>query len=200
VEEHFLNDRLSLDATVFRSRYRDLIVTLGGSLASLSQYSADNLANARAEGTELSGRFRPFSWLSLSGNYTWLETKVLSLDGGSGLVEQYYTLGQPLFRRPKHSGAFVATFHRGRLDANVVGNARGRTLDVEPNLGAAGGAFNNPGYRVVGVNLNYRVRGNVTFYVNVHNVFNRRYEEIFGYPAPLVNLVAGVKWNLSRAR
>ena len=33
IEEQFLNGRLSLDATWFRNRYRDLIVGLGGSLA-----------------------------------------------------------------------------------------------------------------------------------------------------------------------
>jgi outer membrane cobalamin receptor len=200
VEQRFWNDRLSLDATYFRSRYRDLIVSLGGSLASLSRFSTDNIANARAEGTELSGQFRPSSWISVTGSYTWLDTKVLSLDGGSGLVQQYYTVGQPLLRRPKHSGSFLATFHRGRLDANITGYTRARTLDVEPNFGASAGEYNNPGYRSVGVNLNYRIRGNMTVYANVHNVLNARYEEIYGYPAPLLNVVAGVKWSLSRAR
>jgi outer membrane receptor protein involved in Fe transport len=200
VEQRFWNDRLSVDATWFRSRYSDLIVSLGGSLAKLSQFSTDNLANARAEGTELSAQLRPSSWLSVVGSYTWLDTKVLSLDGGSGLVQQYYTLGQPLFRRPKHSGSLLATFHRGRLDANIAGYVRARTLDVEPNFGASAGVYNNPGYRSVGVNLNYRVRGNMTVYVNVHNALNQRYEEIYGYPAPLLNVVAGVKWSLARAR
>jgi outer membrane receptor protein involved in Fe transport len=200
VEQRFWNDRLSLDATWFSSRYSDLIVSLGGSLSALSRFSTDNLANARAQGTELSGQLRPVSWFSLSGSYTWLDTKVLSLDGGSGLVQQYYTLGQPLLRRPKHSGSFVATFHRGRLAANIVGYGRSRTLDFEPSFGASAGIYNNPGYKNVGINLNYRLRGNLTVYANVHNVFNQRYEEIYGYPAPLLNVVAGVKWSLSRAR
>jgi outer membrane cobalamin receptor len=200
IEQRFLNDRFSLDATWFRSRYRDLIVSLGGTLAKLSQFSTDNLANARAEGTELSAQARPLSWISVTGSYTWLDTKVLSLDGGSGLVQQYYTLGQPLFRRPKHSGSLLATFHYGRLDANIAGYTRSRALDVEPNYGASAGVYNNPGYRSVGVNLNYRVRGNFTVYVNVRNALNQRYEEIYGFPAPLLNVVAGVKWNLARAR
>ena len=90
-----------------------------------------------------------------------------------------YTLGQPLFRRPKHSGSLLASFHRGRLDANISGYARSRTLDVEPNFGAPAGIFTNPGYRNVGINLNYRVRGNLTVYANVHNALNQRYEEIY---------------------
>jgi outer membrane cobalamin receptor len=50
------------------------------------------------------------------------------------------------------------------------------------------------------VNINYRLRGNLTLYANLHNALNRRYEEIYGFPAPLLNVVAGVKWSLARAR
>jgi outer membrane cobalamin receptor len=200
VEEQFLNGRASIDATWFHNRYKDLIVGLGGSLAKLSAFQSDNVSNARAEGVEMTGRFRPSSWVSLNVNYTWLESEVLDLNGGAGLVQQYFYLGQPLIRRPKQSGGAIATVHYGRMDANVYGYARGRSLDVEPNLGASGGEFWNPGYTNVGINLNYRVRGNLTAYVNLRNALNRRYEEIYGFPAPLLNVVAGVKWSLARSR
>lgn len=200
VSQRFLNDRLSLDATWFNNRYKDLIVSLGGSLATLSQFSTDNVANARSRGAEVSGQFRPNSWLNLTGSYTWLDTEVLSLNGGNGLVQKYYYLGQPLLRRPKQSGSMLATFHRGKLDANVAGYFRGQTLDVEPLYGAGGGLFKNPGYRNFSINLNYLVRHNITIYVNVRNVLDQRYEEIYGFPAPLLNVVAGLKWSLSRAR
>jgi len=200
IEEQFLNGRASLDATWFHNRYKDLIVGLGGSLAKISAYQTDNVSNARAEGVEMTGRFRPSSWVSLNVNYTWLDSEVLALNGGSGLVQQYFYLGQPLIRRPKQSGGAIATVHYGRLDANLYGYARGRSLDVEPNIGASGGEFWNPGYTSVGINLNYRVRGNLTAYVNLRNALNRRYEEIYGFPAPLLNVVAGVKWSLARSR
>jgi len=51
-----------------------------------------------------------------------------------------------------------------------------------------------------GINVNYRVRGNLTLYVNLRNALDRRYEEVYGFPAPLLNVVAGVKWSLARAR
>ncbi|MDP9054491.1 MAG: TonB-dependent receptor, partial [Acidobacteriota bacterium] len=104
VEQQYLSGRASLDATYFHNRYKDLIVGLGGNLAVLSHYQTDNVANAMAKGVELSGRLRPVTWILLSANYTWLESEVLSLNGGSGLVQQYFYLGQPLLRRPKHSG------------------------------------------------------------------------------------------------
>jgi outer membrane cobalamin receptor len=184
----------SLEATFFRNRYQDLIISLGGSLTSLSHYTTDNLASARSRGLETSAGVRPTRWLQISGNYTWLETSVLSP------VQRYFTAGQPLPRRPKHSGAMLATFRYRKLDANLTAGFRGRTLDVEPNFGASAGFFRNAGYQNIGLNLNYRVKGNLTLYANLHNLVNQRYEEAFGYPAPLFNLTAGMKWSLARAR
>ena len=200
VEERFLSGRLSLDATWFRNRYKDLIVSLGGSLSEISQYQTGNLANSLSKGVETSARFRPKSWISLTGNYTWLESAVLSLTGSGSLVQEYFYLGQPLLRQPKQSGSAVVNFQYGRLAVNLVGYFRGHDLDVEPNYGASEGLYWNPGYMSAGVNVNYRVRGNLTAYANLRNALDRRYEEIYGYPAPLLNVVAGLKWSLARAR
>jgi len=199
-ERRFLNDRLSLDATWFYNRYRDMIVSLGGSLSSLSQFYTDNLANARAEGIEATARFRPTRWISLTGSYMWLESEALALDGGSGLIQKYFYLGQPLLRRPKQSGSLTASFHYKRLDTNLVGYFRGKTLDVEPNFGASAGLYWNPGYEYLGINVNFRVKNRITVYANLRNALNQRYEEVYGFPNPLLNVVAGVKWSLARSR
>ena len=200
IEQRFLGGKLSLDATWFHNRYRDLIVSLGGSLSTLSQFSTGNLANAQAQGIETTAQLRPARWISLNGSYTWLESQVLSLNGSTGLVQTDFYLGEPLLRRPKQSGSFVMTLRHGRADLNLVGSWRGHTLDVEPNYGASAGLFANPGYQNLGVNLNVRVRGNLTAYANLHNALDQRYEEIYGFPAPFLNVVAGLKWNLARAR
>jgi outer membrane cobalamin receptor len=200
IEQRFLNNKLSLDATYFHNNYRDLIVGLGGSLAVLSQFYTDNLAKANAEGVEASARFRPATWISVTGNYTWLETEALSLNGGIGLIQQYFYPGQPLLREPKQSGSAVVTFHYGKVDANLTGYFRGRDLDVEPNYGASEGLYWDPGYVNVGINVNYRLRSNLTLYGNLRNALDRHYEEIYGFPAPFLNVVAGVKWSLARAR
>ncbi len=200
VEQRLFGNKLSLDATWFQNRYHDLIVSLGGSLSKLSQYSTGNLANARAEGIETSAQFRPTRWLSMNGSYTWLESEVMSLNGSTGLVQNYYYLGQPLLRRPKQSGLFVTTVRYGRADVNLTGNWRGHTLDVEPNYGAYAGFYKSAGYQNAGININLRVRHNLTAYVNLRNALDQHYEEIYGYPAPLLNVVTGLKWNLARAR
>ena len=129
-EQYFLGNKLSLDATWFHNRYQDLIVSLGGSLSELLNYSTGNLSNARAEGMENTALFRPTNWLSMNGSYTWLESEVLQLTGSTGLVQQYFYLGEPLLRRPKQSGSFVVSVRHGRADVNLVGSWRGHTLDV----------------------------------------------------------------------
>ncbi len=196
IEQRLLNNRLSLEANYFYNRYSDLIVFLGGSLAHISSYRSDNLNNARAAGAEFISELRPARWISLAGSYTFLETRVLATTGTNGLAQQYYYLGQPLPRRPKHSGTLTSTFQYRKLTANVVGYFRGTTLDIEPNFGPSAGFYRNPGYQNIGFNLNYHAGHGVIVYGNLRNGLNRRYEEIFGYPSPILNFVAGIKWSL----
>jgi outer membrane receptor protein involved in Fe transport len=93
----------------------------------------------------------------------------------------------------------VTTFQYKKLAANVVGYFRGETLDVEPSYGISAGVFRNHGYQNLGVNLNYAAGHGITLYANLRNALDQRYEEIYGYPSPLLNFVTGVKFSLQRA-
>ena len=196
IEQKLLHRALLVDATYFYNRYYDLIVTLGGSLTTLSHYQSDNLANSRAQGAEFSASVRPARWIFLAGSHTLLQTRILALDGSSGLAPRYFQVGQQLTRRPADSGSFVATFTQGRIAADLTGYFRGRTLYEEPSYGASNGLFWNPGYANIGVNLNYSLGHGVTAYGNLRNALNRYYEEVFGFPSLHLNFVAGLKWRL----
>ncbi len=200
VEQRVLHDKLSLDATYFYNRFYDLIVSLGGNLAVLSAYQTDNLSNARAQGAELTGRLRPARWMSLSASYTYLDSRVLSLNGSSGLAPIPFSFGQELIRRPANSGSFVSAFTRGRVSANLTGYFRGSDLDVDPTYGASAGLYANPGFFALGVNLNVRLGAGLTAYGNLRNALNESYEEVLGFPAPKLNFVAGLKWALPKSR
>jgi outer membrane receptor protein involved in Fe transport len=200
IEERFFHNWLSLDGTYFHNQFHDLIVVLGGSLAQLSHYESDNLANSRAQGAEFSAKLRPARWLFVEGSYTLLQTEILSLDGGAGLAPAPFYVGQELIRRPRNSGSTLVSFHKRRVSANVAAYYRGSLLDVEPTYGASDGLFRNPGYANVGINLNYSVGRGATIYGNLRNALNERYEETFGYPSPRLNFVTGVKWALPKRR
>jgi outer membrane receptor protein involved in Fe transport len=184
---------VSLDATYFYNRYYDLIITLGGSLSTLSHFTSDNLANSRAQGAEFSARVRPARWMLLTGSYTLLKTEILAVP------PRPFVTGQPLTRRPDNTGSAVAMFTRGRVSADVTGYFRGKALYEEPSYGASNGLFWNPGFANVGVNLNIALGHGVTAYGHLRNALNRQYEEVFGFPSPKLNFVAGMKWSI-RAR
>ena len=189
IEQRLFHNHVSLDATYFYNRYYDLIVVLGGSLTHLSSFQSDNLANSRAQGAEFAVRFRPARWISVAGAYTFLDSEILSLRGSTNLAPQYFVVGQPLARRPRHSGTMVATFSRGKLSANATGYFRGKALDVEPNYGPAYGVFYNPGFANFGLNVNYALTRGVTLYGNLRNALNWRYEEALGFPSPIMNFL-----------
>jgi len=200
LEQKLFGNLLLLDATYFYNRYYDLIVTLGGSLAQLSSYESANLANSRAQGVELSASLRPGRRLFVTGSYTLLGTRILSLDGSTSLAPLPFQVGQPLTRRPKNSGSVVATYTRGRVTADATGYFRGKTLYEEPTYGATDGLFWNAGFANVGINLNFALGRGVTAYGSLRNALNWHYEEVFGYPSPRLNFVAGLKWKISRAK
>lgn len=199
-EQHLLNGKLRLDATYFYNRYYDLIVSLGGSLTALSHFTTDNLANSRAQGAELSAGLRPARWLYLTGSYTLLRTRILSTDNSNNLAPVPFYVGEQLLRRPNNAGEFVAAFTKGRVSADLTGYFRGRTLDSEPNYGASSGVYWNAGYSNVGVNLNYAASRWLTLYGNLRNALDQHYEEIYGFPAPRLNFVAGMKITVARAK
>jgi outer membrane receptor protein involved in Fe transport len=199
VEQRF-GSLLLVDATWFYNRYYDLIVTLGGSLTTLSHYQSDNLANSSAQGAEFSASLRPARPIFVRGAYTLLATRILSLDGTVGQAPLPFTVGQPLTRRPRNSGSVSAGYSRGRVTADVSGYFRGRALFEEPSLGASNGLFWNPGFANIGVNLNIEVHPGLAVYGNLRNALNRHYEEVFGFPSPRLNFVTGVKWTVTGGR
>jgi outer membrane receptor protein involved in Fe transport len=60
--------------------------------------------------------------------------------------------------------------------------------------------FWNPGFVNVGVNLNIALAHGVTAYGSLRNALDRHYEEVFGYPSPRLNFVAGLKWKIAKGK
>ncbi len=194
VEQRFFGDRATWDVTYFYNRFKDQIVSLGGSLTSLSSFESDNLSNSRAQGVETSFRVRPWRSIQLTGSYTRLSTEILALDGTT-LAQTPFLVGQPLLRRPRNSASTDVTWWHGRLMLDLNSYIRGPVLDVEPNLGATAGVFRNKGYVLANGGFSYRVHRDLEVYGRLNNLLNQKYEESFGYPALHLNFLAGVRFN-----
>jgi outer membrane cobalamin receptor len=194
---HVVARGLELSVTAFRNDYDDLIVAVGRSLSDASRYRTDNVSNARAQGVELSGRWRLGTGLSVDAAYTLLSTEILAVDR-AGIAPDPFSVGDRLIRRPRHQGSVDLVATRGRFTGFVEAGARGRTLDIEPNYGAFGGLFENAGHVAFNAGLTVRVHRTVDLFVRGLNLSDRRYEETLGFPALERSGVAGVRLALGR--
>jgi outer membrane cobalamin receptor len=201
VEQKLLASRAVLDVTYFHNRFQDQIVTLGGSMINLSTYRSANLKNSRAQGLEASFRLQPVRSLELGGQYTFLNSSILALDGASQ-ANAPFQVGQQLLRRPRHSASYNVTWRYRNLTLNTNAYIRGTTLDVDPTYGLSacsygmGCFFDNKGYTRVDAGFSYRLTRGLEVYGRMHNLLNKKYEEVFGYPALHANFMAGMKFSL----
>jgi outer membrane receptor protein involved in Fe transport len=201
VEQRFANDKAVFDVTYFYNRYKDQIVSLGGSFADLSTFSSANLAKSRAYGLESSLRLRPLRSLEVTAEYTWLNTAILALDGTTG-VQLPFAVGEPLIRRPRSSAGYNVTWTHKRLMLNSNASIRGAVLDLEPNFGSFACEidlpclFSSKGYVDVSAGFSYTFPRGVEIYGHVNNLLNQKYEESFGFPALHLNFVSGIKFSI----
>jgi outer membrane cobalamin receptor len=191
-DQAMLHERLIVGATAFFNRYDDLIVAVGPALADASRYRTDNISNASSQGVELSAALRAGWGLSARVSYTFLDTKILAVDD-VGTAPPPFRVGDPLLRRPRHSAALDLSFARGPLTAFGHVGSRSQTLDVEPTYGTYGGLFTNPGFSSVDVGVSWRIVSAVEVVGRIGNLFDRHYEETYGFPALGRNATIGVR-------
>ena len=197
VDQTFAGGHAVAEATVFTNHYDDLIVAVG-SFSGSSRYRTDNISNARATGLELAltlrGRVMQWGGLDLAGRigYTALDTEVLAVDQDDAAPPPF-EVGQALLRRPAHSFFADASVTSGRVTAFVRGNGRSTTLDVEPSMGTFGGLFDAPGYNAWSTGATVRAAKYLDVYARLENIFNRTYEEAFGFPALGRRFTAGLR-------
>jgi vitamin B12 transporter len=186
-----------LDATAFVNSYTDLIISVGRSFSGVSRWRTDNISNARARGAEVSAAWRVNAGVDVRGQYTFLDTEILAVNGSS-IAQTPYAVGDRLLRRPRHSGAIDATWSHRRASAFAQIQMRGDTLDAEPAFGATGGLYDNPGFTTVNLGGGWRPVKAVEVFVRALNLFDREYEEVLGYPAPGRTAYVGARFAVGR--
>jgi outer membrane cobalamin receptor len=197
IEHAFAGSTVLVDATFFANRYDDLIVTVGTAFAGASRYHSDNIANARAVGLELGAGVRPVETVAIRGAWTLLDTTILGVDGAASVAPAPYVVGDTLIRRPRHQASLeIGWSHARRATAFALVTGRGKTRDLEPSF--ADRVFENDGYLSVELGGSLRLARQVELFGRVTNLFDRDYEEIFGYPAPGRAALVGVRVTGSR--
>ena len=183
VEQRWLGGRLVTDVTVFRASIMDAIVLSGGTAINLPFQTT-------RQGVEVQVTARPTDWLSLTGSYTYTDTRSAELVGG-------IYVGKEALRRPRHAASLsaVATLpdDKTKVTVTIAHNGNMRDSFFGP-FGASDVRL--AAYTLVGAQISHDLTKAATVYVRGENVFAQRHQNVFGYQGPGAAVYAGMRVRL----
>ncbi len=175
--EQRLTRWLSVSATYFHNRFSDMI----DYDYATSRYM--NVARAVTRGVELSAVCRPAERVTVTPSFTYTEA-----------VDE--DTQESLLRRPKNRfGLDVGYAFSDRGDVHVEAQYTGARPDMDFSTYPAR-RIDLPAYTVVNLSGTYRLNKRLEVYSRVENLFDKQYEEIFGYGTPGLSAYAGFKLSL----
>jgi len=176
VEQALLSGRVELGATWFSNDFEDLIEFD----SSASRYR--NTAKAESYGVELTATVTPTDDLTLQAGYTWTKTK----DKATGLE---------LLRRPEDKFSFDANYRfnkKGNVNLEVAYVGKRHDNYFDP-LTYATTRVELGGYLLVNLAASYDITRWLQLFARIDNLFDREYEEAYGYGTPGISAYGGVK-------
>ena len=181
LDQFFAGQRLRLSATYFNNRFRDIVsftfdpITTTACRQGTGTYFNTDLARAR--GVNLSSELRLRRWLSVNGNYSHDDTRVLESPNAFDPVQMP---GNHLLRRPLNSGSLILNASYRHWNLNLTGYFSGIRTDSD-FLGF--GLTHNPGYARFDLATSYLIARGVSFTGRVTNLFDKQYQDALGFPA-----------------
>jgi vitamin B12 transporter len=195
LEQDLAAGRVTLAAAYFDQQFSDLVeYTFAPAPPDTVNYF--NVGGARADGVEASVMATPWSDLTATVGYTWLVTRVTDpgFDPGPGAA---LAPGEPLLRRPEHSGFARVTW---TPTPRITAGADGRYVGSRDDLDFTTFSFARvrlKAYALVGlsaaVDLSGAGRPGVVLRARADNVFNAAYEEVYGFRTPGRTLFLGAE-------
>jgi vitamin B12 transporter len=204
VEVTFAAQRVRGTATYFDNQFRDQVEFLSSSPSFSPDGVPDfiNIAGSKAQGVELEiALLRPLGGVTAIGSYSLVDTAVQE----TVQTGVQFQPGQPLLRRPRHSGTLRVVYVRGiatvYVDARFVGERHDSSflfLQSVPNAVVPRAVTTditvNPGYAVTGVGVDVRAHRMLTVFVRANNITDSRYEGALGYPGMPRSAMVGTRF------
>lgn len=188
---------VELSATYFSSDFDDLIGFVPQT--DPNRIALFNIQEARSRGVEVALRIVTPIGIGFRGSYTYLDTEVVDSGdlGGTLFVE-----GEPLLRRPEHSGAFTVDYTAERWTASFNLTVKGSSIDRDFNADPSGARVRLDGYAKADIAVSYRLIENqlgmesLSITAKGQNVFDDDYEEVFGFSTAGANFLIGFRAEL----
>ena len=188
IEQNLMAGKFSLSTVYFNNLFQHQIDFSCCDDQFRGQYVNINKSMAHGAEAQLKGRIT--SRLSLNGGYLYTSSEILEQPFAFDSLHQP---GQPLLRRPKHSGSLLVNYLGSRWGANLGGSFVGRRADSD-FFGF--GITHAAGYARVDLGGWYAINARITAYANVGNALNGHYNEVVGYPALTANFRAGMRFRI----
>jgi vitamin B12 transporter len=196
LDQYLLSDKARVSLTFFASRFED-IISFAPNAPPNPNFCGTyfNTDLARARGLNLSTELRMNKRLSINGYYTYDATRVLATDNPPS--DPDYTPGEPLLRRPKNSGSIILNFLWARVNWNFIGYFTGIRTDINFNTLEP---VNNPGYARFDMAASYNVTHSLALTSRVWNLFDKQYQDAYGYPALGRTYTFGIRYTFNAPR
>ena len=189
--------RAEVSATYFSSDFEDLISFIPQ--IDPNAVAFFNIQEAESQGVEVGLRIETPIGIGFGGSYTYLDTEVLEAgpSGGTLFVE-----GEPLLRRPRHSGAFTVDYTAGRWTASFNLTVKGDSIDLDFDADPGGRRVSLDGFAKADIAVAYRLiekqlgMESLSITAKGQNVFDDDYEEVFGFSTAGANFLIGFRAEL----
>ena len=189
--------RAEVSATYFSSDFEDLISFIPQ--IDPNAVAFFNIQEAESQGVEVGLRIETPIGIGFGSSYTYLDTEVLEAgpSGGTLFVE-----GEPLLRRPRHSGAFIVDYTAGRWTASFNLTVKGDSIDLDFNADPGGRRVSLDGFAKADIAVAYRLiekqlgMESLSITAKGQNVFDEDYEEVFGFSTAGASFLIGFRAEL----
>jgi vitamin B12 transporter len=177
-DQNILCGNLVLSTVYFSTDYKDLISS------DPITYKAINISKALSSGVETALIYR-VQGLDVSANYTYLKTH------DRGTTQADYD--KSLLRRPSNKAALTVNYQLlEKLNINVRTEYVGRR-DDKYYAGYSAVRISISDYTIVNLGATYTVLPILKVYGRIENLFDKKYEEIYGYGTPRFSVYFGAR-------
>ena len=175
VDQSFLDDRFNVDLTWFDSRIEDLIIGAGRTVENLD-------GTSKAQGLEVSARALLTDDWDLTASYTYTDTEDPD--------------GKELVRRPKNVASLALNYNflGGRANVNLTVRYDGEQKDFafDP-ITFERSQVSLDAFTVVNLNGSYKINEHFDVFARIDNLFDEKYEEVFGYGSVRQSFYLGLR-------
>jgi len=181
--EFHLGNHFLWRETLFRTDIEDLIEWAGVDPANpAGLWIPSNVAKAYTQGVEVEFIHQITQGLSQSINYTYLDT------GGKKKGEDEYEIAP---YKPRYRANYTINYS----DDSGLNIGLGAEYVGEQWSGAGRTGDRLPDYLLFNLRIAQKIRS-LEVYISLDNIFDKKYQTVFGYPMPGRTIMAGISWKL----